>query len=189
MHRCWLKASSRQKIGLILFFLGFSFLILAFLWQKASQFQENSLSFASFPETQTEVKEEDLPERVVIPQVGIDLPVFLAEVTNDQWQVADEGVSYLLGSGIPGREGNTVIYGHNKNNLFGPIRWLEKGVEIKIFNKKGEEFVYQLTETKTVSPDFVEILSPTKEAILTLYTCTGFWDSQRYVVRARLQPE
>lgn len=183
----WFKTSSRQKIGLILLLVGVSFFALAFLWQRAYQFQQDNLSFSSFPEVVTEIKEEDLPERILIPQVRIDLPVLLAKVTDNRWEVSEEGASYLLGSGIPGKEGNVVIYGHNKNSLFGPIRWVERETEIKIVNKRGEEFIYKIVETKTVSPDSIDILSATQDPVLTLYTCTGFLDSQRHVVRAKLQ--
>lgn len=43
----------------------------------------------------------------------------------------------------------------------------------------------KIVETKTVSPQEVEVLSPTEEAILTLYACTGFLDRERLVVVAK----
>jgi LPXTG-site transpeptidase (sortase) family protein len=190
MQWSWFKiASPRQKIGLVLISLGLFFFLGAFSFKAYQDYRQNILSFSQLPELQVEADEELLPEKIIIPSVGIDLVVSPARVENSLWQVSKEGASYLWGSGIPGREGNVVIYGHNTNRLFGPIRWLKTEAEIKVINRKGEEFVYKIVETKTVSPDSVEVLSPTEEAILTLYTCTGFWDSQRYVVRARLQPE
>ena len=190
MQRSWFKIDSpRQKIGLVLISLGLFFLIVALSLLGYQEYQRQLLSFSSPPKLTEAVDVSLLPQRVLVPQAEIDLPVFSTKVVENRWEVSQEGASYLLGSGIPGEAGNVVLYGHNTNRLFGPIRWLEKEAEIKIFNQKGDEFVYKIVETKTVSSDSVEVLSPTEEAILTLYTCTGFLDSQRYVVRARLQPE
>ena len=176
------SGSLQQKSGLILIFIGFLCFLAAFFLWRYQESQKNILSFSRAPEPTVAVEEDDLPERIAIPKMGIDLSVSPARVVDNQWETFQEGVAYLLGSGVPGREGNVVIYGHNKNYLFGPIRWLEIGDEIEVINKKGEKFVYQVMETKTVSPETVEVLAPTDDASLTLYTCTGFLDKERFVV-------
>ena len=188
---CWsrFKTAFRQKIGLVFIFFGLIFFLSAIVLKEYQFSKRNSLSFSQAPQLISVVEEGNLPARVNISKVGIDLAVFPAQVAENSWQVSDEGVSYLLGSGIPGREGNVIIYGHNKNNLFGPIRWLGEEEEIKLFNRKGEEFIYKVVETKIVLPEEVEVLSPTQEPTLTLYTCTGFWDRERFVVVAKLQNE
>lgn len=178
--------SSRQKAGLILIFLGLICFGIIFSFKA---YQKSILSFSKVPELKEEISEELFPTRILIPKVRIDLQVFPAKASGEIWEVSEEGASYLLGSGVPGQKGNVVIYGHNKNKLFGPIRWLGKGEEIKVINKKGEEFIYKVGETKTVSPDKVEVLAPTEDATLTLYTCTGFLDSKRFIVVAKLQPK
>lgn len=186
MRRSWNKVFTRRKVGLILIFIGItSFLVAVFL----KEYQGNPLSFSQAPEPVNIVEEGDLPEKILISKVGIDLPVLPTEVIDGSWEVSDEGASYLLGSGIPGREGNVIIYSHNKNHLFGPIRWLGEDDEIRLINKKGDEFIYRIKETKTVSPETIEVLSPTEEATLTLYTCAGFLDRERFVVVAKLQLE
>ena len=181
--------SSRQKIGLVLLLFGSFILIAALSIKGYREFQPDVLSFSEAPEHIAVVEEGDLPAKILIPKVRIDLPVSPAKVVNNHWEVSDEGASYLLGSGIPGREGNVVIYAHNKNHLFGPIRWLGKDEEIRLVNKKEEEFIYQVVETKTVSPETVEVLLPSGGARLTLYTCTGFLDRERFIVVAKLQLE
>lgn len=190
MSFSWFKnLQSRQKRGLILLFVSF-FCFSAIIFLKGYQtLQKNFLSFSQAPTATGEIEEGDLPEKIIIAKIGIDLPVFPAEVADNQWQTSAEGASYLLGSGIPGQKGNVVIYGHNKSHLLGPIKWLNEGEEIKVINRKGEEFVYQVVETKTVTPKNVEVLDFTEEATLTLYTCTGFLDRERFVVVAKLQLE
>ena len=176
----------RQKSGFVLIFIGLFCFLTALSLKSYQASQQNILSFAEAPEPIRTVEEGDLPERILIPKVKIDLPVLPAKVVDNQWQISKEGAFYLLGSGIPGREGNAVIYGHNLNSLFGPIRWLEKDEEVRVVNKKEEEFVYKIVEIKTVTPQMVEVLAPTEDATLTLYTCTGFLDKDRLVVVAKL---
>lgn len=175
--------SFRAKKGLFLILIGFFFFAIAGFFKG---YQTNSLSFSSAPKFIERVEEGDLPERVIIPKVKIDLPVSSGKVVDDKWEIAGEGASYLLGTGIPGRIGNVVIYGHNKKNQFGPIRWLGKDDEIKVFNKKNEEFIYKAVETKIVSPNQTEVLAPTQDSTLTLYTCTGALDRQRFIIVAKL---
>lgn len=150
------------------------------------KWQENLLSFSETPQTTVQVEEGDLPEKIIIPKAKVDLPVSGAKVIENHWEIFPDRASYLLGSGLPGRKGNAVIYAHNKSHLFGPIRWLVVGNEIKVVNQKGEEFIYEIVETKTVSPEAIEVLSPTEDSTLTLYTCTGFLERERFVVRAEL---
>lgn len=186
----WFKnVPARQKNGLILLLIGFFCFLVAFSIRGYQNLQQNILSFSQAPKSIVQVEEGDLPGKIIIPKVGIDLLISPTKVINNQWEISETEASYLLGSGIPGKEGNVVIYGHNKNYLFGPIRWIEVGEEIKVINKKGEEFVYQVRETKTVSPETVEVLASTEDATLTLYTCTGFLDRERFVVVAKLQFE
>jgi sortase (surface protein transpeptidase) len=121
---CWsgFKTAFRQKIGLVLLFLGLISFLAAIALKEYQFSKQNSLSFTEPPQPGIIVEEGDLPIRIIISKVGIDLSVFPAQVTENIWEVSDEGVSYLLGSGIPGREGKVVIYGHNKNHLFGPMK-------------------------------------------------------------------
>lgn len=186
---CWcgLEAPSRQKAGLVLILLGLVCFGIVFSLAGYQEFQKKTLSFSQPPELIEEATEELFPSQILIPSLRIDLPVFPAEAIGSEWEISQEGVSYLLGSGIPGRPGNAIIYGHNKRNLFGPLLWIEKGREVEIKNKKGESFVYELVEIKTVSPKTIEVLAPTEDATLTLYTCTGFLDSQRFVVTGKLK--
>lgn len=178
----------RQKIGLILIFFGIiSFTGFLFL-RISQQSEKNLLSFSEVPALEAQFSEDQFPSRIIIPSLKIDLPIFPAKAAETQWEISETGASYLLGSGIPGKESNVVIYAHNKRHLFGPIRWIKKEAEIKVTNKKGEEYLYKVVETKLVTPDKVTVLSATEDASLTLYTCTGFLDSQRWVVIAKLEP-
>jgi len=170
----------QKKTGLIFLLFGAVFFLVFFYLKRYN----NSLSFSLVPEIQSDFIEQSLPRRIIIPQASIDLEVVPQKIVDEKWNISETGASYLLGSGFPGKPGNAVIYGHNKRNLFGPIQWLKKGAEIKIETKDGQVFNYKIIETKIVSPKNVEVLSGTEDTTLTLYTCTGIFDSKRFVVVA-----
>lgn len=129
--------------------------------------------------------QESQISRVKIDKVGLDLAVEPAVISDGTWEVSATGASHWSNSANPGQGGNIVIYGHNKNNLFGPIRWLNLGDKIEITDKNENKYEYIIKQIVTTNPDQVEYVLPTEEETLTLYTCTGFFDKDRYLVISR----
>ena len=101
-----------------------------------------------------------------------------------KWEVSKNGVSHFKNSAFPGGNGNIVIYGHNKKNILGSLDFLQKGDEISLITEGDAEFKYKVRSIETVSPEKVEVINPTNFEILTIYTCTGLFDSKRLVVKA-----
>jgi len=169
-----------QKRGLVFVAIGLVFLASSFLIKKYN-FQEPSAP------QKVIIKEQAIfPKKLVISKVGLSLPIFPRKVISDDWGVSDEGAFYLVNSGKLGEKGNVVIYGHNNNELLGPIRWLEVGDLITISDEKGKIFNYKVDEVKTVTLDEVEIISDFGDRRVTLYTCSGFLDKERFVVVGKL---
>jgi sortase A len=79
--------------------------------------------------------------------------------------------------------GNTVIFAHARDGLFGPLRNIVKGESVYIM-MKDRWMSYKVTKTQLVNPDQTEVIAPTKDETLTLYTCSGFLDSKRLIVTA-----
>jgi len=53
---------------------------------------------------------------------------------------------------------------------------------------QGKEYVYRVYEITEVLPNQVEIEYSTKDSILTLYTCSPLWTSEkRLVIKAKLE--
>lgn len=124
------------------------------------------------------------PVRLAIPRLGIDLPVFGSEVNGTTWQTHENGVSYLKSTPLPGTVGNSVLYGHNWPNLLGPIRYSKVSDKIIVSYADGQTVSFVVAYIATVSPEQVKILENSKDSRLTIYTCTGFLDSKRFVVTA-----
>ncbi len=124
------------------------------------------------------------PTEVQIQRLGIDLTVIPAQIKDGIWETSDTMATHLNTSARPLESGNIVIYAHNKQNMFGPLLWVQTGDEITLTTQDNHQFTYQVTQTKTVKPEEVEVVLPTNHEELTLYTCTGFLDSLRFVVKA-----
>jgi LPXTG-site transpeptidase (sortase) family protein len=91
----------------------------------------------------------------------------------------------------PDKGGNTVLTAHrflytSGNNTFYHLDKVKKDDVITI-TWEDKEYTYKVSETRVVNPDDISIEAPTKDATLTLYTCTPLWTSkERLVVIAKL---
>ena len=126
------------------------------------------------------------PVKLLIPDLKIENGVYGAQVSENKWESTSKGISYLSTSPIPGETGNSILYGHNWNSILGNLVKVKPGEKIKIVMSNGEERNFLVEYTSVVDPNQTYILSQTKDKRITLYTCTGFLDTKRFVVTATL---
>lgn len=127
------------------------------------------------------------PVRIIIPSQKIDEGIYGAKITNGQWETTDKGISYLLSSPVPGAKGNSVLYGHNWESLLGKLVNVKPGQKIQIVLDNGQTRTFTVKYTSVVDPNETHILAQTNDNRITIYTCTGFLDSKRFVAIATLQ--
>ncbi|KKR11401.1 MAG: Sortase family protein [Candidatus Woesebacteria bacterium GW2011_GWA1_39_21] len=127
------------------------------------------------------------PKIIKIPSIGKELEIFPAKINNGYWESTKKGVSYLITSPVPGEVGNSIIYGHNYPNLLKDLTKVKVGDEIKIVYDGGAEKSFEVFFTQVVGPNQSSILNPTEDRRITLYTCSGFFDSKRFVATAILK--
>ena len=125
-----------------------------------------------------------LPHILQIEGAGISLPIFPVELNNGRWTASTAGVSYLASSAIPGEIGNSILYGHNWPNLLGNLTQVKPGMQVTVGFIAAATQTFTVISTSTVTPDQTHILNPSTDRRLTIYTCTGFLDSKRFVVVA-----
>ncbi len=185
-----LKTRSRSKkpgrvsrLPLILISLG---IILLSYWgtHKFLYFRALSLSRSQVAQIVREQPQKlPLPVHIFIPW-NTDADIEPLSFLGDQWQISDTKVAYLLDSARPGTLGNIILYGHNKREILGNIRALTGGEKITLTTADGRQHIYYVKTAKEVEATNVAALSPTTKETLTLFTCSGFWDSQRFIVQA-----
>lgn len=117
--------------------------------------------------------------------LGVDIKVSESVIKDGIWQVFPEAISHLASSARIGEKGNIVLYGHNKDDVLGPIRYAKIGEKIELYDAAGKKYLYSVVKTDTVNPDNLTYILPTKEETLTVYTCIGFFDRQRFVAVAK----
>ncbi len=123
------------------------------------------------------------PVRILIPKVDIDLKVVDAPIVDGYWQLSDDTASYGLGSGHPGTKSNTVIFAHAREGLFYNLKDVKLGDIVYVFTRNNW-YRYKVSKVDAVYPNQTEVIKPTKTDVLTLYTCTGFYDEKRLIVTA-----
>jgi len=123
------------------------------------------------------------PVRIVIPNINIDLPVVEAKVIYGYWEVSQNSASHGIGSANPNEKGNIVIFAHARSGLFYNLRDVKKDDNIYLFTKDAWK-KYVVKQITSVYPNQTETVAPTKEETLTLYTCTGFYDEKRLIIKA-----
>ncbi|OGE10625.1 hypothetical protein A3A60_02925 [Candidatus Curtissbacteria bacterium RIFCSPLOWO2_01_FULL_42_26] len=126
------------------------------------------------------------PVKIYIARLAKTLDISEGFIENNRWKVSTTGVSYLTTSGEVGKVGNAVIYGHNTQGVLGGLWKVQNGDFIEVTDASSKVYKYEIFERKEVKPNAVEILTQTDDARLTIYTCSGFLDSARFVVVGRL---
>lgn len=124
------------------------------------------------------------PVRIVIPGIGIDIGVETARIIGGYWEVFEDKAGFGTGSAYPQDTGNQVIFAHARDGLFLPLKSVKTGQRIYVMTKE-QWYSYEVKEIKEVLPTQKEVIAPTADATLTLYTCTGFADSKRLIVVAK----
>ena len=146
------------------------------------------LSFNDYHVAQTQTTLQGAaPDRITISSLGIDLPVYKATIVNNVWPTTTHGASYLTSSPLPGNKGNSVIYAHDWVSLFGRLVNAKVGQQVVVTYPDWTKKTFVISYTSVVTPDEGTILAPSDDTRLTLYTCTGFLDSHRFVVVAILK--
>ena len=122
--------------------------------------------------------------RIVIPTIGVDLPIYHG--TSDA--VLAQGVGHLEGSSLPvgGLGTHAVLAGHRglaTSTLFSNLNEVKEGDNFTLF-VFGEVLAYTVTSIKIVDPDQTKTLNPVPgKDLVTLVTCTPIGiNSQRILV-------
>lgn len=122
------------------------------------------------------------PVRIVLPELGIDLPVDRGyfNAADNSWTLSGLRAQYAVITTLSNNhDGNTFIYGHNNKNVLGPIKHIQPGAKAIIYTDNNYVFTYSYQSTVGVEPDDVSLFNYTGPPILTVQTCSGNWNEVR----------
>lgn len=150
--------------------------------------------FVGAPELKEETPANISFYNVSIPALKIEDAV--AEIRGDD---LSKGLIHYKGTALPGRKGNTVIFGHstlpflfnprNYLSIFSTLPTIKTDDEVKI-NYDGIVYTYRIEEMFEVGPKDIQVLEQRyDDSYITLITCVppGTY-LKRLVVKGRLVP-
>ncbi len=180
------KSSQLNNWGNLLLVIGLLSL-LSFGYLIYQRYNPQNLSFAiktSEPSSNNQSALE--PQTLKINSINLALTVTASEIKNNKWEASTKGVSHLKSSVLPGEKGNAILYGHNWPNLLGNLKNTRPGDKITIIYNDNSQKNFEVEYLTKVSSNETSILENSEDNRITLYTCTGFLDTQRLVVVAKL---
>lgn len=137
---------------------------------------------------------------LAINKLALSAPIILNVDGNDKEaydKALEGGVAHLMGSALPGKPGNTFIFGHSSfyawkpgdyKEIFATLDQLEIGDEI-IITSNIMRYIYTVSDKQIVSPNEVTVASQNySEKKLTLMTCWPVGsDAERLVIISNLK--
>jgi LPXTG-site transpeptidase (sortase) family protein len=129
----------------------------------------------------SENKSLQIPQRIIIPSLGIDAPIIWPENTNESaLQLAlEKGVAFWPESSLPEDKGTTIILGHSSaypwyngeyGSIFSLLNKINPGDEIWIFSPQ-KKYIYKVLEKEIQSPKDIKIEKQDGQSILYLLSC------------------
>ena len=129
-----------------------------------------------------------LPERLIIPKIGVDADVQHVGVTRKGNMAAPNNFVdtgwYKYGT-VPGDLGSAVIAGHEDNavstpGVFYDLHQLEVGDIIEVVGENGGTLTFRVVDKKIhpynlTGPELEKIFNTQGKARLNLITCAGDW--------------
>lgn len=174
-----------QHIGIFFLIIGTLFFIVPLVIPHTASVeheqQEPIQADASFISNNST---QETPTHIVIPSVSIDLPITPAKLVRGYWETSLTTASFGEGSAAPGTGSNTVVFAHAREGLFLPLKDVNVGDRIYLLTQ-SRHFSYTVDTITEVNPTDVYTIRSTEDERLTLFTCSGFFDSKRLVVVAK----
>ncbi len=184
--------------AIVFFILNFNTLRQNFLFwynneYKTTQIPQESKTLASITSGSVSPNLPQIPDNsLYIPIINVKAPITW-EVPNKPKDVAaglEKGLIQVKETALPGEVGNVFITGHssnypwakgNYNSVFALLNKLVVGdmVQLKYQNKN---YIYKITELKTVDANDVSVLKSKNKPTLSLMTCTPVGTSLRRLI-------
>jgi len=131
-----------------------------------------------------------VPRHISIPSLGIatDIQNGSYDAQTGQWTITEDAAFYATPTNLINSEaGNTLIYGHNSQKIFGKLLQIRSGSEVIVTTDNGYTFTYIYLSTEAVKPTDVAALEYSGKPRLTLQTCSGLWNETRQMVYFELK--
>jgi hypothetical protein len=138
-----------------------------------------------------------IPDRIVIPGSSydgtvVDLPIDPGyyDSATGTWTLSGLRAQYITFSSLANNTaGETYIYGHNNDYVFGALRHVTPvvGSTALIYTTNNHIFSYTFVSATSVAPSVTSVLSYKGPPIMIIQTCTGSFNEVRTLYRYNFQ--
>ncbi|CUO77148.1 class D sortase [Clostridium sp. NSJ-49] len=188
----------RRGIGLLLIAVGL-IIIGTVVYKKVETIRKQKAVIEMF---ESSISEGSLTskEEVNLEDINGYTPIAIIEIPSIKLSqalvegISDDVLKYFLGhfndSAAPGEKGNFAVAGHRVSDYtdaFINLYKVKAGDEV-IVKTHDKKYTYVVEDNFIVEPEDVHVLDDTKEATMTLVTCT-VGAKQRVIVKGRLISE
>lgn len=124
------------------------------------------------------------PKWINISKSKITVQVRAGGYENGKWILNNNFAFYLPTSWKLGEGGNTILYAHTRDRLFGSLKKTSVGDIIILGDANGKIYNYKVYSIESIKPYQVEKIETNIKDTITLFTCDGWFDEKRLVVKA-----
>ncbi|EKD65372.1 MAG: hypothetical protein ACD_50C00112G0016 [uncultured bacterium] len=175
---------NRTLLGIVFILVGFAWFILIFGTSGVQSQKEDAAKEPIVADEAFEKKtNESVVRNIIIPRLNIDLSITPSKIKNGYWEVSETTASHGEGSANPGEGGNVVVFAHAREGLFLGLRDVKQDDAVYVLTN-DQWYKYKVSETVDVYPSDITTVAPTDSEVLTLFTCSGFFDEKRLIVKA-----
>lgn len=143
---------------------------------------QNDAAAVSRPIPSFKQEPQDIPTRITITSLDIDIPVTTGtfDPESHQWTLDESGAFWAEYSEAPNdTKGTTFIYAHARWGLFGALPDITSGAEALIFTQSGQVYRYHFESANTVEPEDTTVFARSGKPKLVLQTCSGTFSQNR----------
>lgn len=189
----------RRVAGLLLIVLGIT-IIVTVVYKKVETMRKQKAIVEVFESGISEGTSNDSEEKVNLDEINGYTPIAMMEIPSINLSqalvegISDDVLKYFLGhftdSAQPGQKGNFAVAGHRVSDYtdaFINLYKVKVGDEV-IVKTHDKKYTYVVEDNFIVEPEDVYVLDDTKEATMTLVTCT-VGAKQRVIVKGKLISE
>lgn len=128
---------------------------------------------------------DEKPLRLTIPNLNIDIKVEETEIVDGTWSVPEHSAGFAEGSALLDEEhGNSIVFAHARDGLFRDLLSITDNAEITILGT-STLYTYRVSSIEKILPDEIDKIKSFGDHHLTLFTCEGWNDEYRLLVKAK----
>lgn len=125
------------------------------------------------------------PKMVIIESVSIKIDIIPGGIIDGKWILSPDS-AHALPISSSYNDHSAILYAHNREGLFMNLSEVTIGDTITIIDERGKKILYSVFEKQTITPEQTDVIQPDSDGTLVLFTCDGWFDEKRIVVKAKV---